>query len=260
MPGKRRVMRAARVDLIEEEILSRQNITLEEICREFDISMSTARRDLDEIIKRGKVEKVYGGVKAISTQPERKPLLSFEERDIVNLEEKKYIGRQAAALISPGDVIFIDTGSTCVHILESIGSTPCTVITNSLWVALKASYCEKVELIITPGRLNRKTGSFTGHDVLPYLESINIKMAFMAATGVSARYGCTNASEDEYIIKRTVCRNVYRIYLLVDHDKINKVSMYTYADMSMLSGIITDSEPEKEFTEYCKEKDITLIF
>ncbi len=78
---------------------------------------------------------------------------------------------------------------------------PCTVITNSLNVALKAIPYENIGVMILPGRLTGKTWSFAGRDIEDHLASLNIRKAFMATTGVSVRGGLTNASEDEYFRK-----------------------------------------------------------
>lgn len=254
-------MKAARIDLIEQYILENKSVSLETICEHFNISISTVRRDLDELVKRGKTKKVYGGMCSLESDDTiTMPLLPFEERDIVNQKEKTYICRQAAHLIMPDDIIFIDTGTTCLQLIDYIKDIPCTVITNSLRVSMKASPYENITIISMPGRLNRKTWSYVEHDVDFYLHSVNIQKAFMAATGVSIRGGLTNASEDEYIVKKRVCQNSSQIYLLADHDKFDRMALYTYCALNQIDGLITDRKPSETFVTYCESEDIRLIF
>lgn len=253
-------MKSARIDDIEQYILKERTVSLERLCEKFKVSKSTARRDLEEVVKRGKVKKVYGGVQALESPASSMPLLSFQERSIINRSEKLYICQKAAQLVAPGDVIFLDTGSTCIKLVEELKNTPCTIITNSLEVSLAAIPYENLTVITAPGRLNRKTLSFTGPDVALYLRSLNIQKAFMATTGVSLRGGLTNASEDEYQTKKSVCQNSQQIYLLADHDKFGRIALYTYSELNKLTGLITDQRPSEEMVSYCRDCKIRLIY
>ena len=253
-------MKAARIDEIERYITANRSVSLEELCEKFGISKSTVRRDIDTLASAGKVRKVYGGVCAPDPGQTHMPLLPFEERSVRNHEEKLAICRKAASMVVPGDVIFIDTGTTCIHMVEYLADTPCTVITNSLNVALKALPHENITLITAPGRLNRKTWSFAGHDAGEYLSTLNIQKSFMAATGLTVKSGLTNASEDEYTVKKNVCCSSSQIYLLADHDKFGKAALYTYCQLKDITGIVTDCPPPDEFEVYCRAEGIELIY
>lgn len=253
-------MKATRIDSMEKFILKEHSISIEDLCEKFNISKSTARRDLNELVKRGTIKKVYGGIQALDSENPALPLLPFEERDVINSEAKKYICRKAAELIQPHDVIFLDTGTTCVQIIDYIKEIPCTVITNGMNVVMKAFPYENISVIILPGRLNRKTRSFTGHDIEFYLRSVNIQKAFMASTGISIHGGLTNASEDEYMMKKSICKYSNEVYLLVDHEKFGRTALYTYSDLKSIHGLITDMRPPKEIVKYCMQEDIRLIY
>ena len=138
-------MKAARIDLIEAYIIEKKSVSLESICEHFNISKSTARRDLDELVKRGNTKKVYGGIRALEPDvPASMPLLPFEERDIVNQTEKGYIYRQAARLIMPDDIIFIDTGTTCLQLRQkSIRDTHTRRLSLCLLQGPQRIFCEK---------------------------------------------------------------------------------------------------------------------
>ena len=253
-------MKATRIDEIEQYITENRSVSLEELCERFSISKSTVRRDIDELAASGKVEKVYGGVRAPEQSTSVTTLLPFEERDIANHEEKQYICGKAAGLVSPHDVIFIDTGTTCIHMVEYLRDIPCTVITNSLNVALKAIPYENIGVMILPGRLNRKTWSFAGRDIEDHLASLNIRKDFMATSVVSVRGGLTNASEDEYSVKKSICRSSSSIYLLADHDKFGRVALYTYSSLDSISGLVTDRRPPDEYVTFCADSNIQLIY
>jgi len=253
-------VKVARLDYMEQFILDNHSVTLDDLCKEFDISLSTLRRDLNELVSRGRVTKVYGGVKAVETGSVELPLLSYEERDIVHKEEKRIICEQAARMVEEHDVIYVDTGTTCMQMIEYLKDIPCTLITNSLQVAMSAVNFEKLDVIMMPGRLKRETRSFIDIEVDKYLSTLNIDKAFMATTGFSMKNGLTNASESEFIVKKAVVKNSDKIYLLADSDKFERMALYTYCRFRDIDCLITNERPSEEYVEYCKEHNIDLIY
>ena len=177
-------MKSQRLDMIEEYVLEHKNASLDTLCEKFNVSKNTIRRDVDILLKRGSIMKVYGGVAALET-PQTFPLLSYEERGGRFPDEKKEICRRAAELVAEDDTIYIDTGTTCLNLVDFIADKHCTILTNSLLIFNKAASYPNLDIISVPGKLNRKTLSFTGPDINDYLQTYNISMAFMACTGVT---------------------------------------------------------------------------
>ena len=83
-------MKSQRLDMIEEYVLEHKNASLDTLCEKFNVSKNTIRRDVDILLKRGSIMKVYGGVAALET-PQTLPLLSYEERGGRFPDEKKEI-------------------------------------------------------------------------------------------------------------------------------------------------------------------------
>ena len=109
-------MKSQRLDMIEEYVLEHKNASLDTLCEKFNVSKNTIRRDVDILLKRGSIMKVYGGVAALET-PQTLPLLSYEERG-GRPDEKKEICRRAAELVAEDDTIYIDTGTTCLNLVD----------------------------------------------------------------------------------------------------------------------------------------------
>ena len=80
-------MRLDRISEMEDYILQHRTVSLTELASHFSISLNTVRRDVRELIARGKVSKVYGGVSATeSILP-----LPLTERKVKNRAEKQII-------------------------------------------------------------------------------------------------------------------------------------------------------------------------
>ena len=250
-------MRSKRISDIEDYIYENKTVTLDQLCRVFDVSKNTIRRDLKEIISGGNFKKIYGGV----TVKDNKDMLPFSERNIANLDVKKKIAAKAAELVEDSDVIFIDSGTTTIHMIDYIKERKnLTVITNNLEVMIRVIPYENIKLISLSGELDRNTLSFTGDTASSVLKSYNISKSFMASAGVSIDGGVTNSSTKEYDIKSTAVKRSNRVYLLTSADKFNTVAIMTYCTMDKLTGIITDGEPPEDIAEYMAEHEIELFY
>ncbi len=179
---------------------------------------------------------------------------------MTNRSSKEYICRNAASLVADGDIIFIDTGTTCINMVEYLKDTRCTIITNSLQVAILAIPCKNLNLLILPGKLNRDTLSFVGIETVENLQVYNIDKAFMASTGISIENGLTNASPEEYSVKKTAVLNSHTRYLLVDYTKFGRAALKTYCHIDDINGIVTDRRPPDEYVSYCGSRNIKILY
>ena len=257
LPGKDIFMRTKRIDLIETFIEQEKSVSLDTLCEKFNVSKNTIRRDIDDLVKKGTVEKVYGGV--VSTQQASDTrLLPYEQRHTVLSAEKDAISKKAASFVENGDVIYIDTGTTCLNMVDSLSHLNCTIITNSLQIYIRAVPYPNLQVISLPGILNRDTLSFVGSEIPGYLRTFNITKAFMASTGVTIENGLTNASAEEYAVKKAVIQNSQTRCLLSDHTKFGKFALMTYCRLNEVQHIITDRPLAEEYEDYCREYDISV--
>ncbi|MCP1103151.1 DeoR family myo-inositol catabolism operon transcriptional repressor [Aequitasia blattaphilus] len=251
-------MRAERIDLIEDYIINKKNVSLEELCDQFNVSLNTIRRDVNTLTKRGSVKKVYGGVTATSSSSNFMTLTPFSKRSELFQKEKNNICKLAASFVNDNDIIYIDTGTTSQNLIDYIGDRHCIVVTNSLQVAIKGVQYPNLEIFSLPGKLKRDTLSYVGNDAGHYLQKYNISKAFMCSTGVSIKNGLTNATTEEYLVKQAVMENTEEHFLLADHSKFGKFTLMTFANLDDIQHIITDDVPTEEYLTYFKEHNITL--
>jgi DeoR family glycerol-3-phosphate regulon repressor len=126
-----------RRDLILDLVRERDRVTVESLAQELDASPETIRRDLAELASRGVIRKFHGGAASVEAAVfGAKVEGSFLARMQEHLREKRAIARRAAALFSPGDALFIDTGTTTIVFAEELAKlSRLTVITNCVAIA-----------------------------------------------------------------------------------------------------------------------------
>src|SRR6266496_1047235 len=103
LPARRRseLLRAAK---------KRGSITVAEIAEEFAVSSDTIRRDLDYLAGRGLLTRTHGGAVAVDGLLERDA--PYTQRLNARATEKARIGRAAATMISDGETLIVNGGST----------------------------------------------------------------------------------------------------------------------------------------------------
>ena len=247
-------MKSRRQIEMESYILTQGSATMEELRDHFGISMNTVRRDIAELIRPGYITKVYGGVKA-EVQPST--LVPYAVRSRTPSREKQMICLEAAKMVRDGDILFIDSGTTTVHIMEALKDKNITVITNNIEAMMLALEHENIRLIVVPGEIHRKTHSITGEDSAAFLSTMNTNIAFMAATGVSMT-GVTNSSPLEYSIKKTAVAHTEKAVLLVTGQKFGLTSLFTYADLRQFSAVITDPSIPEDYRKKLGELGVAL--
>mgnify|MGYP000848137253 CR=1 FL=1 len=248
-------MKSKRINQIEEYVLNKNTVTLDTLTDVFNVSKNTIRRDIQELVKRGNIKKVYGGVAANS-----KLLVPFNERQIKNSYAKSLIAKTASNFVKDGDIIFIDSGTTTLNMGEFLkDKNNLTIITNNLNFIINCIKYNNLNIISTGGTLNRKTNSFAGIDSLNLLKNYNINKAFMAATGVSLTNGITNSSPLESEIKRTAVRKSSEVFILADYSKFDICSLVTYCNLDDIDYLITNNLPPEEYVELIEKNSVELI-
>ena len=247
-------MKTHRIKNVEDYILKNESVSLDKLCDVFKVSKNTIRRDIKELLEKGKIKKIYGGVTI-----NQKKLVPFEERNIKNHAEKKVTAEIAAAYINDGDIIFIDSGTTTMWLIDYLKNKNITILTNNLSAIVSALPYPNLNIISLGGTLKRKTNSFVGNSTSLVLKDYNISKAFMAATGISIARGATNSSVEEYELKKLIVEKSDEIFLLVDSSKFDSISLMTYSPLENLDYIITNKTPPKKYTDFFKKNKINLL-
>ena len=246
-------MKVSRLNSIEQYVISRETVSIDELCEVFGVSKNTIRRDLNELEMRGHITKVYGGVTA--TVP------SGAVPTPIRSSLKSLIGRLAAEEVEDGDTIFIDSGTTTLCLLRFlVAKKRITIITHSLGALSEASKYDNLNIISLGGIYSPTTDSFVGLSAIEALSSMRINKAFMGATGVSLTAGMTNTTFLEAEIKRAVVHRADSIYGMADSSKIGREAIVTFCHLKDLTAFITDREPPKEYVDLCRQENVKLRY
>ncbi len=258
-------MRVKRLEAVEAYIRQVGSVSMQQLCQEFDVSINTIRRDIDALVQKGQVKKVYGGVVALGQTeedgvPVTRELMDFQVRNQEWLEEKSSIGRKAAEFVNHGDTIFLDSGSTTLQMVPYLAEKKnLTVVTYSLPALAALVQYPQIRTVALPGVVLGRTASVVGSSTCQALRQFNCAKAFMGCTGLSLTRQLTNATFEEFEVKQVALEQSKIHYLLADHEKFNHAALMTYGNIADMDYVITNQEPEEEYQCYLQEHTVRLV-
>ncbi|AJE09133.1 DeoR/GlpR family DNA-binding transcription regulator [Mannheimia haemolytica] len=236
--------------------LKNHNIaTVEQLVKVTEASSATIRRDLIKLDEEGVVIRTHGGVSLnqfIPFQP------TTNEKQFKQIVEKERIAEYAVSLISPGNSILLDAGTTTLCIAKKIAHMPLRVITTDLHIALLLSEYKQIELIITGGRVDNSSQSCIGNHSLTLLENINPDIAFVSCNSWSLEKGVTAPTEEKANLKRMLQQNAKQKVLVADSSKYGKYSLFRATQLDNFTQIITDKGLPIEYSQALSSNDFKL--
>src|SRR5690606_19843915 len=227
----------------QQEILRRARsmgrVDVVTLAEEFAVTTETIRRDLTALERAGVLRRVHGGaipVERLGFEP------ALATRDEVMTAEKERIAKAALAELPEDGSIIIDAGSTTGRLVRIFPSDrELTVIVNSPPLATALATRPNLTVIMLGGRVRGRTLATVDDWALRPLANLNVDVAFMAANGCSIRHGLMTPDPAEAAIKRAMIKAAQRSVLLVDHTKFTNTYLATFASMSEIDVVISDT-------------------
>lgn len=248
-----------RREQIRTLLQTRPFISLKELEKMFpDVSGMTLRRDIEYFENEHEAIKVRGGarsMKFITTQTDG----SITARLNVNVNSKNLIAKKAAEFLETGRSIFIDSGSTLQQLVQYVPNDRFTFTTTDPAVALDLCKIGLSVVNIVGGRLDRDNQTITGLQATRFLADINIDIAFLSPSGLSARSGFTIGNYSECELKKIVVEKAQKVVILMDSSKVNKALPYTFATFDNADVLITDAPITGELSDLAISKNVRII-
>ncbi len=222
----------------------------------FKTSAVTIRRDLQVLEEMGLIKRVHGG--AISHQALYSGI-EFSEKEKIRIKEKERIASYAANLVKRGDVIIIDSGSTCLKFAQNIkGLRDITVICNSLKVATELSKSD-MKIIVTGGEMDKDSFTLYGPLANTTLANISADKLFMGIDSIDLKVGLTTPNIYEARTCHDMMELTHEKILLADSSKFGRRSLAVVSKVDSLDKIITDSGLKEEEREKYRAMGIEVI-
>ena len=238
-----------RRERIRTLVREREFVRVADMSAMFGISEVTIRGDLDALADRGDLQRVHGG--AIVREPGDRRERSFEESLGASAAEKAEIGRRAAAMVSSGDTVIIDVGTTTTAMARELTRredlSDVVVITSGLTIALELEPATpRVTVLVTGGTLRPLQHSLVDPMADHVLSRVNATTAFIGCNGVHPDEGVTNVNLPEATMKQRMVESAQSCVVVADGRKIGNISVVRIADLDSVDVVVTGSSAPSE--------------
>lgn len=228
---------------------SEGSASVAELARVYGVSAVTVHRDLAVLVAQGAVERVHGGVRSLASLAEG-PRRDFDRRLRHAGEAKRMIAACAAALVTEGSTIFLDSSTTCFALareLERIGPQ-ITLVTNSPAIAFELN-SPAIHLIITPGEVDQNMALIGGRWTVEFLGGLNLETAFISGAGLTLENGLTTAQRSIADVLSAASAAAQDTVALVDASKFGTHSLLTIAPVQAIDRLIVDEGVDAEIPQ-----------
>jgi DeoR family transcriptional regulator of aga operon len=243
------------LDLVEQQ----GQITVRDLVRQFSISAVTVRSDLDALGASGAVVRSHGGA-VRQLEPTRDYPLRLKAS--VHRAEKAQIGRAAANLVQPGEVIILDSGTTTTEIARQLKARTIhgvTVISNAMNVVSELVDAPGISVIGIGGVLRPVSLSFVGPPAEAMLKDLHADRLFLAVDGFDLENGPTTPDVLEAQLNGMMMKAAKETTVVADFSKLGRRSVSRIGSIGQIHRLITDTKAPAEFVQALRARGIEVI-
>lgn len=249
------MLTSQRKQLILEKLEAEGQVQSTALSVHFSVSEDTIRRDLRELAAEGRLQRVHGGA-----LPASSAVVPFAERKTVKMDAKKNVARKGAQLISAGQVVIIDGGTTTAELITFLPSDlQITVVTHSPGIALGLVEHPLIDVILIGGRLYKHSIVTVGAAAIEGIGNIHADLFFMGVTGIHPEAGLTTGDFEEACIKRAFAGRAAETIVLASPEKINTASSFAIGDVSLANTMVVEDGTDRAWINAITEKGVTIV-
>ena len=234
-------MPAERLNKVVAYLEERGNAKISDLAADLRVSESTIRRDLDILVREGRIQRTHGGAIWIRHSSSYEHV--YSEKMLIRIDQKRRIGACCAQLVQDGDTLFLDSGTTTFQIAKAIAAKKnLTVFTYDLAIATMVSFDPSTTVVITGGVKREDYNVVVGSLAEDLISRIRVNLLFLSADAIDPEFGVSNTTLPEASIKSKLCASAGKVILAADSSKYGKVAMVKVCGLEQLDCIVTDSD------------------
>jgi len=243
------------------ELLNQQGqVRVTELVAALGVTDTSIRRDLDILEGEGQLRRVHGGAVPL---PQDFRAERYSEKLHLHLAEKSRIGAAAASMISPGEVLIFDSGTTALQVAVNIPAPlrtagMLTFVTNSLPLAEEMRAWPSPNLLMLGGFYMPDYQATVGPQALEQLSQITADKAFLGADGITLADGITTSHVLMADLDRMMVERARQVILTVDSSKLGRAGLVHVAGIRQIHVVITDRKAPPEVVEGLRAEGVTV--
>ncbi|ADI05259.1 transcriptional regulator, DeoR family protein [Streptomyces bingchenggensis BCW-1] len=228
-----------------------------EIAKRLGVSEATARRDLTELGRAGRLTRVYGGAVASPRPDEERP---FGEVAVDDLVDKTAVARRAARLVADGDVVLLDIGTTTLQLAKLLRGRPITIVTSNLAIYDELRDDPEVTLILLGGQVRSNYRSVVGFLTESNIRQLHVGRLFLGASGVLPDGSVLDSTHVEVPVKRAMLGSSREVVLLATAGKFpGDTGLARICGPQQINTLITNETSDPATLEVFREAGVEVV-
>lgn len=241
---------------ILEQLKQDGKVSVSRLAAELGATPVTIRNDLTALERDGYLVRMQGGA-VIAPRLENHFVSTAED---ITFLQKQALAEEVAKLITDGQTLFFNSGTTTHHIARALkGKKHLNIVTNSLSIAMELGNTATFHVLLLGGEINASYGFTSGGDTQEQLSKYRADWAILSVDGVSAQGGITTCHPEEAIIDRLMMANAKKRLIAATGNKIGTAGFSRICDGDEAIQLITDSSCNKDALLALQERGIQII-
>ena len=236
-------------------------VAVADLSRRLGVSEVSIRRDLEYLHDKGLLRRTHGGAEALPRAAQG--LTPFDPRLLQRAEIKQAIGRRAARLIRPGEVVLLDSGTSVLAVACQLASVlpegGLTVVTRSLSIAAELPYRRHVRLIVLGGVYQPEFDTFVGASAEAALKEMHVNRLFIGTDGVTIERGLTTDNLLEAGLFRVMAERADHVIVVADSSKIGVDNLQAVLPLRQVNTFVTDRDAPTRFVATLRERGVDML-
>jgi DeoR family transcriptional regulator, aga operon transcriptional repressor len=228
------------------------------LSRRFGVAGMTIRRDLTAMERAGLLTRVHGGCVLQSPFVTE---LSFPAKMQHKRAEKSAIARKAVLLLRAGESVYIDSGTTALHIARALPSdSNLKILTNNLRVAMELFGRQGIEVVVFGGQLGLKSPDLMGEVAVVQITQYRMDVALVGADAFDVERGeFYSADAASAMLSRMAQHQSERIVVVADSTKAGKRGKLLAGQFGPGVTLVTDEGISEEARRHLRKLDTTIL-
>ena len=222
---------------IAEVIKRNGNVLVDDLVKEYNVSVETIRRDLRILDVKGILQRTYGGATRREQTTYEMPYL---ERIYYNYEKKEAIAKAAIKLMENGDSLFLDGNTTGMVVSRQIPlDLELMIVTNSVMIASHITKKGGRSKVFLVGGEMGPDGMTTGHKFYQELKQYRFDKAMFSCMGITPQ-GIYYSKIEPLRTAHSMAELSNSLILLADSSKLNRTGFLFGMEAKRIEVLVTD--------------------
>lgn len=238
---------------ILNRVVSLPKVNVAALSDEFSVSQVTIRQDLKLLEQNGMLKRFHGGAMPVSDD-------DIMKRLSINYDVKLNIAKKAASMVSNGETVMIESGSTnALLAMQLAKKSDVTIITNSTFISRYVRDMNNLKIILIGGDYQHESEVLVGPLTRLCLKEFHVDKVFIGVDGFSPNTGftCINLMRAE--VARAMADRANKVIIVTDSSKFDKVGVARQFKSDEVDIVVTDKDLPEKHLQVLKSFGIEVI-